>query len=109
MLNQLVVRYVSLILFFAPAPFWASAVDCHLLYLSFFVSFVTPLYQFRSFRVAHSVVVCVTVIETGANRSDQEVVLSALLHYWPGSVYHTVLPPPGNLSLHLAIQIPLNR
>jgi hypothetical protein len=31
-----------------------------------------------------------------------------LLQYWPGLCNHTVLPPPSNLSLQLAIQIPLN-
>jgi hypothetical protein len=52
----------------------------------------------------------VMVIETGATAANQEVSYSSTEFFGGGarSVYHTVLPPPGNLSLHLAIQIPLN-
>lgn len=83
MLNQLVVRYVSLF-FILPLPPFGHLADVLSHLFKLFVSFVTPLYQFRSFRVAHSVVVCVTVIETWASRSDQEV--SYLLFFTTGPV-----------------------
>jgi hypothetical protein len=106
MLNQLVVRYVSLFFILPLPPFGHLADVLSLTLFKLFVSFVTPLYQFRSFRVAHSVVVCVTVIKTWATAATKCSTYSFSL--LARSVYHTVLPPPGNLSLHLAIKIPLN-
>jgi hypothetical protein len=45
----------------------------------------------------------------GGNRSEPTTLLQ-VSSFGGGarSVYHTVLPPPGNLSLHLTIQIPFN-
>ena len=53
----------------------------------------------------------VTVIETGAVTAAKKCSISPSAESSGGgarSVYHTVLTPPGDLSLHLAIQIPLN-
>lgn len=50
----------------------------------------------------------VTFIETGATAANQECsTLQPSSLVAAPSLYHTVLPP-GNLSLHLTIQIPLN-
>ena len=90
--------------------YFTPLLTTHINYFSF-CFFVTPLYQFRSFRLAHSVVCMSRSSRRGQPQRTKECPTLLQVSSFGGgarSVYHTVLPPPGNLSLHLTIQIPFN-